>query len=110
MMDRCNRLELRGGRSHCLGRPSNLHAHRPNCQANSLAPIQRRTSLPMITIVQRVSEAKVTVGGEVVGAIGPGLLALAAVMRSDTEKDIDWTAAKLAVLRIFRSEGKHFDK
>jgi D-aminoacyl-tRNA deacylase len=64
----------------------------------------------MITVVQRVSEAKVTVAGEVVGAIGPGLLALAAVVRGDTERDIEWTAAKLAVLRIFRSDGKHFDK
>ena len=64
----------------------------------------------MITIVQRVSEAKVTVDGEVVGAIGSGLVALAAVVKGDTEKDIEWTAAKLAVLRVFRSEGKHFDK
>jgi D-aminoacyl-tRNA deacylase len=64
----------------------------------------------MITVVQRVSEAKVMVAGEVVGAIGPGLLALAAVVRGDTERDIEWTAAKLAVLRIFRSDGKHFDK
>jgi len=64
----------------------------------------------MITIVQRVSEARVTVAGEVVGSIGPGLLALAAVVRGDTDKDIDWTAAKLAVLRVFRSGEKHFDK
>jgi D-tyrosyl-tRNA(Tyr) deacylase len=68
----------------------------------------------MITVVQRVSEAKVLVGGEVVGVIGPGLLALAAVVRDDTQRDVDWTAAKLAALRIFRSgEGagaKHFDK
>ena len=64
----------------------------------------------MITVVQRVSEAKVTVGGEVVGEIGPGLLALAAVVRGDTERDVEWMAAKLAVLRVFRSDGKHFDK
>jgi len=64
----------------------------------------------MISIVQRVSEAAVTVDGEVVGAIGPGLLALAAVVKGDTDKDIDWTAAKLAVLRVFRSDGKHFDR
>ena len=63
----------------------------------------------MITIVQRVSEAKVTVAGEVVGAIGPGLLALAAVVKGDAERDIAWTAAKLVALRIFRSDGKHFD-
>jgi D-tyrosyl-tRNA(Tyr) deacylase len=64
----------------------------------------------MITIVQRVSQASVTVAGEVVGSIGPGILALAAVVKGDTDKDIEWTAAKLAALRIFRSDGKHFDK
>jgi len=64
----------------------------------------------MITIVQRVSQASVTVAGEVVGSIGPGILALAAVVKGDADKDIEWTAAKLAALRIFRSDGKHFDK
>jgi D-tyrosyl-tRNA(Tyr) deacylase len=64
----------------------------------------------MITVVQRVSEAKVVVAGEIVGAVGHGLLALAAVARGDTVKDLEWTAAKLAALRIFRSEGKHFDR
>jgi D-tyrosyl-tRNA(Tyr) deacylase len=64
----------------------------------------------MITIVQRVTEAKVAVEGEVVGAIGPGLLALAAVVREDSDREIEWTAAKLAALRIFRSDGKHFDR
>ena len=64
----------------------------------------------MITIVQRVAQASVTVAGEVVGSIGPGMLALAAVVRGDTEKEIAWTAAKLAGLRIFRGDGKHFDK
>ena len=64
----------------------------------------------MITIVQRVIEARVTVAGEVVGAISSGLLALAAVAKGDTEKDIAWTAAKLAGLRVFRSDGKHFDR
>ena len=65
----------------------------------------------MIAVVQRVSEASVTVAGEVVGLIGPGLLALVAVHASDTEKDLIWTANKLASLRVFRSEDgdKHFD-
>jgi D-tyrosyl-tRNA(Tyr) deacylase len=66
----------------------------------------------MITIVQRVSEAKVVVDGEIAGAIGPGLLALAAVVKGDTDRDLEWTAAKLVALRIFRSDDgqKHFDK
>ena len=66
----------------------------------------------MITIVQRVLEAKVTVDGETVGRIGPGLVALAAVVTGDTDRDLDWMAAKIAGLRIFRSEDgqKHFDR
>ena len=66
----------------------------------------------MITIVQRVSEAKVVVESETVGAIGVGLLALAAVVKGDSDRDLEWTAAKLAGLRIFRSvDGtKHFDR
>jgi D-aminoacyl-tRNA deacylase len=63
----------------------------------------------MICIVQRVLEAKVTVDGEVVGAIGPGMLVLAAVERDDAEAQIQWTAGKLAGLRIFRSGEKHFE-
>jgi D-tyrosyl-tRNA(Tyr) deacylase len=66
----------------------------------------------MITIVQRVSEAKVSVDGETVGAIGVGLVALVAVVKGDGERELEWTAAKLPALRIFRSEdgSKHFDR
>lgn len=63
----------------------------------------------MIAVVQRVSEARVVVDGQVVGAIGPGLLVLAAVEKDDTPADIEWTAAKLSGLRIFRNGDKHFD-
>jgi D-tyrosyl-tRNA(Tyr) deacylase len=64
----------------------------------------------MITIIQRVEQASVVVAGEIVGSIGPGLLALVAIVRQDTEKEVEWTAGKLASLRIFRSEGKHFER
>ena len=63
----------------------------------------------MIAVVQRVTEAAVTVEGETVGKIGPGLLVLAAVHRTDTPADIAWTANKLAGLRIFRNGDKYFD-
>ncbi|WP_428939185.1 D-aminoacyl-tRNA deacylase [Fontivita pretiosa] len=63
----------------------------------------------MICIVQRVTEAKVTVDHEIVGQIGPGLLVLAAVERDDTLADAQWTADKLVCLRIFRCCEKHFD-
>ena len=66
----------------------------------------------MITIIQRVLEAKVVVDGQTVGAIGPGLVALAAVVKGDAERDLDWMAAKIVALRIFRSQDrqKHFDR
>ena len=63
----------------------------------------------MIAVVQRVTEARVDVAGETVGRIGPGLLVLAAVHRTDTAADVGWTANKLVGLRIFRSEGKYFE-
>jgi D-tyrosyl-tRNA(Tyr) deacylase len=63
----------------------------------------------MIAVVQRVTEAAVRVEDEVVGAIGPGLVALVAVCGDDTAADVDWTARKLAGLRIFRNGDKHFD-
>ena len=65
----------------------------------------------MITIIQRVLEAKVVVDGQTVGAIGPGLVALAAVVKGDSDRDVDWMAAKVVALRIFRSQDgqKHFD-
>ena len=66
----------------------------------------------MIAVVQRVLEAKVVVEGRVVGEIGQGLLVLASVEKDDTAADVEWTAAKLATLRIFRSQDdqKHFDR
>ena len=52
----------------------------------------------MIAVVQRVSEASVRVGRDLVGQIGPGLLALVAVCRDDTDADVKWTARKLVEL------------
>jgi D-tyrosyl-tRNA(Tyr) deacylase len=63
----------------------------------------------MICIVQRVSEARVDVGGETVGKIGPGLAVLAAVEADDEPADAEWMAEKLITLRIFRNAEKHFD-
>jgi len=58
-------------------------------------------------VLQRVREAAVTVGGEVVGAIGPGLLVLAGVARGDTSEDARTLAAKVATLRMFEdAQGK----
>ena len=58
----------------------------------------------MRAVVQRVSRAQVTVGTEVTGKIGRGLLVLLGVSREDTEKEADYLADKIAGLRIFEDE------
>jgi D-tyrosyl-tRNA(Tyr) deacylase len=56
----------------------------------------------MRTVIQRVSEASVSVPAEnYVARIGHGLLVLAAFIDEDTDEDIDWTAKKIAAMRIF---------
>ncbi|MCI0571724.1 MAG: D-aminoacyl-tRNA deacylase [Myxococcaceae bacterium] len=61
----------------------------------------------MRAVVQRVSEASVTVGGERVAQMGPGLLVLLGVGKGDTEADVAWMADKVPNLRIFEdAEGK----
>jgi D-tyrosyl-tRNA(Tyr) deacylase len=63
----------------------------------------------MIAVVQRVSEASVSVGGRTVGRIASGLAALVAVHKTDSAADVTWTANKLSSLRIFRGGDKHFE-
>jgi D-tyrosyl-tRNA(Tyr) deacylase len=61
----------------------------------------------MRAVVQRVSSASVTVDGQVVGEIGPGLLVLLGVSTSDANADADYLADKIAGLRIFEDgDGK----
>ena len=55
----------------------------------------------MKALVQHVSQARVRVDGEVVGAIGPGLLVLLGVTHGDTAAQADGLAEKLLKLRIF---------
>jgi D-tyrosyl-tRNA(Tyr) deacylase len=58
----------------------------------------------MRAVVQRVSRAKVTVGGEIVGEIGIGLLVLLGVGGYDTEASADYLADKIVGLRIFEDD------
>jgi len=58
----------------------------------------------MRTAVQRVTRAKVTVGDETTGEIGPGLLLLLGVGRDDSEETCRRMASKVARLRIFDDE------
>lgn len=58
----------------------------------------------MRAVVQRVSEASVTVEGRVTGTIGRGFLVLVCAMAGDTAAEAERLAAKIAKLRIFRDE------
>lgn len=55
----------------------------------------------MRAVVQRVSEASVTVDGAVVGAVGRGFLVLLGVGPGDGPAQVAWLAAKVATLRVF---------
>jgi D-aminoacyl-tRNA deacylase len=61
-------------------------------------------------VVQRVSEASVTVAGETVGAIGIGLVVLLGVARGDDGDAVARLAGKVARLRVFENEDGRFDR
>jgi D-tyrosyl-tRNA(Tyr) deacylase len=61
----------------------------------------------MRAVLQRVRQARVRVGDEVTGEIGPGLLVLLGVAQGDTPEQARWLAEKVVGLRIFQDgEGK----
>ncbi|MBT8343079.1 MAG: D-tyrosyl-tRNA(Tyr) deacylase [Desulfatitalea sp.] len=59
----------------------------------------------MRAVVQRVSQSSVTVDGQAVGAIGPGLVVLLGVAENDTCKAADYLVDKIVNLRIFEDDG-----
>lgn len=58
----------------------------------------------MRAVLQRISEASVTIVGQVDASIGPGLLVLVAVEEADTPEDIEWLSGKIVRMRIFNDE------
>ena len=58
----------------------------------------------MRLVIQRVREASVTIDGQTVSSIGPGLFILVGVENGDTEADAAWLASKAAGLRIFNDD------
>jgi D-aminoacyl-tRNA deacylase len=64
----------------------------------------------MRCVLQRVSEASVTVDDHVVGRIGAGLLVLLGVGHGDSEQEAAWLAAKLVRLRVFNDDQGRFNR
>ncbi len=69
------------------------------CRSHGLGEASR-----LKTVIQRVSEARVRVDGQIVGEIGKGLLVLVAIGPEDREEDLKWMSDKLWGLRIFGDE------
>ncbi len=63
----------------------------------------------MKAVLQRVTKASVSVAGEVVGSIGPGLVVMVGVANGDTEKDARYLAQKTVELRIFADDAGKFN-
>lgn len=55
----------------------------------------------MIAVIQRVSEASVTIGNQISGSMAHGLLVLLGIEENDTTEDIEWLSKKIINLRIF---------
>ena len=58
----------------------------------------------MRIVIQRVTEASVSIDGKTISAIGPGLMVLVGVREGDSEEDMRWLAQKTVNLRIFDDE------
>ncbi len=58
----------------------------------------------MRALLQRVTQAKVTIDGKVNGAIENGLLILVGIENADAQEDIDWLVKKIVQLRIFNDQ------
>lgn len=58
----------------------------------------------MIAVIQRVSEASVTIEGKVEGKIDTGFMVLLGITHDDTKEDIEWLGKKIIGMRIFGDE------
>ena len=64
----------------------------------------------MRIVLQRVSQASVTIDNKITGQINEGLLILVGCENADTQEDIDWTCKKIVNLRIFDDEAGVMNK
>jgi D-tyrosyl-tRNA(Tyr) deacylase len=58
----------------------------------------------MIAVIQRVSEASVTIDNHVKGSIGAGFMILLGITHTDTQEDVEWLSKKIVGMRIFSDE------
>ena len=81
----------------------------PACRA---APPPRRagTARSMKLVLQRVTEASVTVDDEVVGRIGPGLLCLVGIAADDDPAAMEWAVRRILGIRLWEEAGKAWSK
>lgn len=88
---------------HSITTPSSGHTHWRG--SASAAPIGQCKTMRLV--IQRVTEASVTVDGEVTGAIGRGLCVLCGIHEGDTDSAAEWAAKKLCSIRLWEdSAGK----
>ncbi len=64
----------------------------------------------MRLVIQRVTEASVSVDGEIIAAIGCGFMVLVGVEHGDTEDDVRWLASKTVALRVFEDDNGVMNK
>ena len=64
----------------------------------------------MRVVIQRVSEASVSIGEEIYSQIQQGLIILLGIENNDTAEDVEWLSNKIANLRIFSDENGHMNK
>ena len=58
----------------------------------------------MIAVIQRVSQASVTIENEIRGQIGLGFMILLGITHTDTQEDLEWLSKKIVGLRVFGDE------
>ncbi len=58
----------------------------------------------MIAVIQRVSQASVTIDGKIKGQIGLGFMILLGITHNDTQEDLEWLSKKIVGLRVFGDE------
>jgi D-tyrosyl-tRNA(Tyr) deacylase len=64
----------------------------------------------MICVIQRVSEASVSITGQISARIGAGMVVLVSIHATDRDDDVAWTATKLSNLRIFAEGERNFER